>query len=299
MCMTCRGGVSKEREGAFMDGFDSSIAYIEYAGAADAVSLAAGYDAIMIGNARCRERTHLLSIFDLDRTLTRRGTYSPFLLHCALRNAPWRLLFVPLVLMAMIGYKLKRIDRARLKTVMHRLMIGKSIARSRITALAQSFAARCVESGCYQEAFALIARERAEGRAVVMATAAHRFYAEAIAAHLGIDHVIATESRWDGDRLMAEIEGPNCYGMAKCDAINAFLVRHGIARAQVHARFYSDDVSDLPAFEWADQPTAVNPSARLAALAGTRDWPLWRWGKADASDAYRPVADQTTHLAAV
>ena len=33
-----------------------------------------------------------LAIYDMDRTVTRRATYTPFLLHCALRRAPWRLL---------------------------------------------------------------------------------------------------------------------------------------------------------------------------------------------------------------
>ena len=37
------------------------------------------------------------AIYDMDRTVTRRATYTPFLLHYALRRAPWRLLFIPLV----------------------------------------------------------------------------------------------------------------------------------------------------------------------------------------------------------
>ena len=36
-----------------------------------------------------------LAIYDLDRTVTRRATYTPFLLHCAVRRAPWRLLLLP------------------------------------------------------------------------------------------------------------------------------------------------------------------------------------------------------------
>ena len=30
-----------------------------------------------------------LAIYDMDRTVTRRPTYTSFLLHCALRRAPW------------------------------------------------------------------------------------------------------------------------------------------------------------------------------------------------------------------
>jgi hypothetical protein len=55
-----------------------------------------------------------LAIYDMDRTVTRRATYTPFLIHCALRRAPWRLLLLPLVLLSMLAYVAKLIDRARL-----------------------------------------------------------------------------------------------------------------------------------------------------------------------------------------
>ena len=39
-----------------------------------------------------------LAIYDMDRTVTRHATYTPFLLHCAMRRAPWRLLLLPFVI---------------------------------------------------------------------------------------------------------------------------------------------------------------------------------------------------------
>ena len=39
-----------------------------------------------------------LAIYDMDRTVTRHATYTPFLLHCAMRRAPWRLLLIPFVI---------------------------------------------------------------------------------------------------------------------------------------------------------------------------------------------------------
>jgi hypothetical protein len=65
-----------------------------------------------------------LAIYDMDRTVTRRATYTPFLLHCAIRRAPWRLLFLPLVLLSMLAYAARLIDRARLKEINHRLLLG-------------------------------------------------------------------------------------------------------------------------------------------------------------------------------
>ena len=44
-----------------------------------------------------------LAIYDMDRTVTRHATYTPFLLHCATRRAPWRLLLLPLVLVSMLA----------------------------------------------------------------------------------------------------------------------------------------------------------------------------------------------------
>jgi phosphoserine phosphatase len=48
--------------------------------------------------------------------------------------------------------------------------------------------------------------------------------------------------------------------------------------AHGHVRFYSDHVSDQPAFEWADEPVAVNPHGRLRRLAEQRGWQIEDWG---------------------
>jgi phosphoserine phosphatase len=45
-----------------------------------------------------------------------------------------------------------------------------------------------------------------------------------------------------------------------------------------HVRFYSDHVSDRPAFEWADEPVAVNPHEKLRRLAEQRGWAIKDWG---------------------
>ena len=70
-----------------------------------------------------------LAIYDMDRTVTRHATYTPFLLHCASRRQQWRLLFVPLVALAMLGYVLKLYDRARLKEMCHFLLLGSKVER--------------------------------------------------------------------------------------------------------------------------------------------------------------------------
>jgi HAD superfamily hydrolase (TIGR01490 family) len=218
-----------------------------------------------------------LHLFDLDRTITRLPTYTPFLIHAALRLAPWRLLLIPLLTPFFAAYGLKWIDRKRLKQVMQRLMLGARLDRRRVEAVTATFAAKTVKRNCYAQARHIIDAAKAAGESVVIATASHRFYVEPIARALGVQHVIATGSVWDGDVLTPEILGENCYGLSKRVMVENWFAANHIERVAVHIRFYSDHVSDLPTFEWADAPIAVHPSPKLRAVAVLRKWPILDW----------------------
>jgi HAD superfamily hydrolase (TIGR01490 family) len=217
------------------------------------------------------------AIYDMDRTVTRRATYTPFLLHCALRRAPWRLLFLPLVLASMLAYFARLIDRGRLKEINHQLLLGAQRHPAELKPLVDSFAEATLANNVRPGARDAIARDKAEGRRVVMATASYRFYAREIAQRLGFDECIGTNSILGLDeRVHARIDGHNCYGPAKLAMIEEWLGRSGLERA--HVRFYSDHASDAPVFEWADEAVAVNPHDRLARLAKARDWRVEDWG---------------------
>ena len=220
-----------------------------------------------------------LAIYDMDRTVTKRATYTPFLLHCALRRAPWRLLFLPLVLLSMIAYATRLIDRARLKEINHHLLLGARIHPRELSPLVDSFADAQTATNIRPGARKAIARDKAEGRRVVLATASYRLYAAAIAKRLGFDDVIGTGSAIGlDDRVHAKIAGENCYGPAKMRMIADWVDASGLKGALGHVRFYSDHVSDQPAFEWADEPVAVNPHGKLRRLAEQRGWAVENWG---------------------
>lgn len=218
-----------------------------------------------------------ISIFDLDRTITRHASWSPFLLYAARKRAPWRLGLVPFVVVAMATYKTGLIDRKRLKSIMQSMMLGRSVARLEIASLVDRFAERCLLVNIYPQAVELIRAEQAAGRRVMIATAANHFYLDAIANRLGIDDVIGTGSVWKSDRLTSRISGENCYGTAKRDMIAVFFAQHGIDRSDSNVRFYSDHISDLPTFEWADQCIAVNPSRKLVWHAMRQGWTILDW----------------------
>jgi HAD superfamily hydrolase (TIGR01490 family) len=218
-----------------------------------------------------------LAIYDMDRTVTRVGTYTPFLLHCALRRAPWRLALLPLVLGSMLLYFARLIDRARLKEINHHLLLGARRSPAQLKPLVDGFARATLANNIRPGARAAIARDHAEGRRVVMATASYRLYAEAIADALGFDDCIGTNSIIGLDRRVhARIDGDNCYGPAKLRMIEEWLAVEGVERG--HVRFYSDHASDAPVFDWSDEPVAVNPHGPLRRLAGKRGWRVEDWG---------------------
>jgi HAD superfamily hydrolase (TIGR01490 family) len=219
-----------------------------------------------------------LAIYDMDRTITRHGTYTPFLLHCALRRSPWRLPFLPLVALSMLAYAARLIDRGRLKEINHSLLLGSKIHPRDLTPLVESFADKQVRSNLRPGALKAIARDKAKSRQLVLATASYRFYSEAIARRLGFDDVIGTNSIIGLDeRVHAKIAGENAYGPAKLRMIADWVEKSGLKGVHGHVRFYSDHVSDRPSFEWADEPVAVNPHAKLRHLAEEKGWAIEDW----------------------
>lgn len=218
-----------------------------------------------------------VSIFDLDRTLTKRPTYTALLAFMSGRIAPWRLLAAPLVVLAMLGYLCGLYSRQRVKEIEQWLLLGNQVKRSDVEHQAKLFADRIDKDGFFPAGKAAIAKDQAAGRRIILTTAANKFYADELANRLGITEVIATQSVWHGDHLTARIKGENCYGPAKCRMAARYLEEQGIPRDNVHIRFYSDHISDLPTFEWADERVVVNPSPRLFDHALGLNWSIVFW----------------------
>ena len=219
-----------------------------------------------------------LAIYDMDRTITRAGTYTPFLLYAAWRLAPWRLAFAPLVPLVMLLYAARIINRATLKEWNQRLLLGPHIHPAELKPITDGFARRTLALNVYPHAIERIAADKADGWRTVLATASYRLYVQAIADAVGMDDVIATNSIIGLDsRILAKIDGENCYGPAKLRMIEAWLNTQGIGRGEARVRFYSDHASDAPVMEWADKPFAVNPHDKLRRLAKRRGWEIIDW----------------------
>lgn len=223
--------------------------------------------------------THRVAMYDMDRTITRSGTYSGFLMHVARRRQQWRLLLLPLVGLAGAAYSLRLIDRSRLKAINLRLLVGKRFRRTEIAPLAESYADKVVARGLHPAALEQIAADREAGYRLLLATASFHLYVEAIARRLGIDDVLATQlDEADGaDHIHARLSGDNCYGDAKFARIDGWMSANAITRDSVHIRAYSDHVSDHPMLHFADEAVATTPSRKLKRLAPRMGWQVVDW----------------------
>lgn len=205
-----------------------------------------------------------IAIYDLDRTLTRRATFTPFLMFAAARIAPWRLLLAPLWIGMMIAHKLGFQDRTTLKRRGMMLMLGRPDPE-RLAAVAEDFAARRARQ-LHPGAERALATDRRDGCTIAIATAAFEFYARPIARHLGVEHVVASGWRGEGPA------DPNCYGAEKLRRVVAWFADQGLERERAHVRFVSDSFADAPLLDWADEAWLVTSSPRAARLARARGW---------------------------
>lgn len=207
-----------------------------------------------------------IAIYDLDNTLTRRATFTPFLVFAARRIAPWRLALLPVWVLLMAGYRAGLYDRTQLKTRGMLLMLGR-VSTERLSAIGEEFAtARASADGFMPATQSLLQEDRLKGAQVIVATAAFEFYASAFAGKLGIETLIGT--RWDG----RGIPGGNCYGETKLARVQQWMGAQGISRNEVQLRFVSDSFADAPLLEIADEPIFVTASPAKRRRAEARGW---------------------------
>lgn len=213
-----------------------------------------------------------LVVFDLDGTLTRRDTYTAYLL-AFLRRRPlrlgrtWRLPFDTLHFFAGAA------DNAWLKQRYLRAVLG-DVPRGIIETHTRDFNARLLARGLRQQALERLAAHRERGDRVILATASLDLYVEDLAARLGIAETVCTCVAWSADdRLTGSLAGANCRGAEKLARVRALS---GVER-HAHRVVYTDHHSDAPLLEWAHERVAVAPSRALAARAADLGLKVVHW----------------------
>lgn len=128
-----------------------------------------------------------------------------------------------------------------------------------------------------EAARAQVRQELASSALVVMTTATNRVITELTARHFGIAHLLATEVALDQGRITGAVDGEPNMRQGKVVRLQAWLAARGSTLADWHSVAYSDSINDLPLLEAVDEAVAVEPDARLAAIAQDRGWRVLHW----------------------
>ncbi len=219
-----------------------------------------------------------IAFYDLDKTITRRATFPPFIIHVLKKYGRRRMLGIPYMLLLTLSYLIGFLSRSRLKEKNLALLVGQRPSESDLLNMATTFARETVADNMLNPALAQIEADREAGYRIVIASASFRFYVAAIGKQLGILDVIATNLRTDGAiHYQPIISGRNCYGADKLVMVKDWMTREGLDRSLCHIRFYSDHVSDAPCLDWADEAFATNAHQPLQDMADAKGWVTLNW----------------------
>lgn len=108
------------------------------------------------------------------------------------------------------------------------------------------------------------------GHVVVMASAAPHPIAEAVAARLGIVHVLSTRYAVSAGRYTGAVDGRVALGEHKATCALEFAARVGSRMDEAYA--YCDDFADRWLLDRVGHPVVVRPERSLRSLARTRGW---------------------------
>ena len=218
-----------------------------------------------------------IAIFDLDYTLTKRGTWGRFIAS-TIKTRPY---LWPVILFAMAKnqwlYKRGKAPRCGVKKAMMKLaMVGWS--QEKVEHHAQIFAQREVETGLRPGAIKALQSHRAYGDTLIIASAAVDAVVKPICDLLNIEHYVATNMAYINGHLSSEFASKNCYGPEKLERMKEYLQQNpALQQNNTIITMYSDSHSDLDILLWADVGIAVDPSKRLEALANQHGLEVVNW----------------------
>lgn len=118
----------------------------------------------------------------------------------------------------------------------------------------------------------LLTMHHEHGRDTWIVSASPQELVEPLADSLGMSGAIGTRGEVVDGHYTGKLDGPFVYGLGKAEAISRLAAEREYDLERCYA--YSDSVSDLPMLELVGHPVAVNPDARLDAIARDRGWPV-------------------------
>ncbi len=134
----------------------------------------------------------------------------------------------------------------------------------------RAFSSDVIERGglltrLHREVHVVIERARAAGIATILVSASPIAVVHQAGLRIGFDeaHLVAARPRYDGERMVADVEAPIPYGPGKVTRLRELVGRD----RQLYAAF-GDNAFDVALLAGAQVPVAVRPKPRLRARAG-------------------------------
>lgn len=220
----------------------------------------------------------MIAIFDLDYTLTQRGTWGRFVWK-SVRSRPW--LWVPLLIETLrdqIAYKRGLRPRGAVKQSMMRWSLQRR-SRHDLEAMAERFADDEVPERLRPGGRAALRFHQERGDTVLIASAAVDLVVLPIARRLGVQHVVCTRLAWDGLRLRQGFATPNCYGEAKRSAVAQWMAENGVMDDA--SIFYTDSRADFALLDLVDRTVVVDPKPRTRQEALEKNLPVQNWAESE------------------
>jgi len=221
------------------------------------------------------------AVFDLDETITTRGTWGRFVSQ-ALQDKPGRLLGMwAKAGIAQFIYKVTPKERMSVKQGMLRTSLsGKT--KIELQTLADMFAEQEIRDGLRPGAVRQIEAHRMAGDRIIIASAGADLIVEAIAKRLGVHTVVSTNLAWlqKGNMLVCAryFGSENCYGEGKLVRLQKCLETFDdFDRETAHITVYTDSHSDMPVLKFADKGVAVNGNSKLLKVAQRHDFEIVDW----------------------
>ena len=123
-----------------------------------------------------------------------------------------------------------------------------------------------------QAAMDLVRSHLDAGDLVLLTSATNRFLTELTAAALGIEHLIGTEPELQDGVFTGRASGVLNMREGKVTRLHTWLAERGEKLEQFHSLAYSDSMNDLPLLRAVNEPIAVDPDSKLAAIAKEHGW---------------------------
>ena len=219
-----------------------------------------------------------LAVFDLDYTLTKRGTWSRFVWEWVKYRPHIWLPLLARTLWVQWQYKRGLRPRSDVKLMMMCYAM-KGASKDELETRGRDFAHNEVASGLRPGGLEAIKWHQSRGDILILVSAAVDVVAKPIGMIIGFDHVLSTEITYDlSDVLILNFERGNCHGEEKATRFQKLIDdTPSLSQDGTQITFYSDSFSDLAMFRSANICNAVHPDKKLSRHASEQGWPILMW----------------------